>query len=55
MKDIEQNTELPLFESDNYKRNFPEDFEGEIYSEYSSTISGRKTIGTRGKCTKRQI
>ena len=38
MKDIEQNTELPLFESDNYKRNFPEDFEWGIYSELSSTI-----------------
>ena len=37
MKDIEQNTELPLFESDNYKRNFPEDFEWGIYSELSST------------------
>ena len=31
------NTELPLFESDNYKRNFPEDFEWGIYSELSST------------------
>ena len=37
MKDIEQNTELPLFESDNYKRNFPEDFQWRIYSELSST------------------
>jgi hypothetical protein len=37
MKDIEQNTELPLFESDNYKRNFPEDFQWGIYSELSST------------------
>ena len=37
MKDIEQNTVLPLFESDNYKRNFPEDFEWGIYSELSST------------------
>ena len=36
MKDIEQNTVLPLFESDNYKRNFPEDFEWGIYSELSS-------------------
>ena len=31
------NTELPLFESDNYKRNFPEDFQWGIYSELSST------------------
>ena len=30
MKNKNLNTELPLFESDNYKRNFPEDFEGEI-------------------------
>ena len=37
MKDIEQNTVLPLFESDNYKRNFPEDFQWGIYSELSST------------------
>ena len=38
MKNKNINTELPLFESDNYKRNFPEDFEWGIYSELSSTI-----------------
>ena len=37
MKNKNINTELPLFESDNYKRNFPEDFEWGIYSELSST------------------
>ena len=37
MKNKNINTELPLFESDNYKRNFPEDFEWGIYSEFSST------------------
>ena len=38
MKDIKQNTQLPLFESDNFKVNFPEDFEGESYSESASNI-----------------
>ena len=37
MKNKNINTELPLFESDNYKRNFPEDFQWGIYSELSST------------------
>ena len=37
MKIKNKNTELPLFESDNYKRNFPEDFQWGIYSELSST------------------
>ena len=37
MKNKNINTELPLFESDNYKRNFPEDSEGNISSESSST------------------
>ena len=37
MKNKNINTELPFFESDNYKRNFPEDFEWGIYSELSST------------------
>ena len=36
MKNKNINTELPLFESDNYKRNFPEDSEWGIYSELSS-------------------
>ena len=36
MKNKNINTELPLFESDNYKRNFPEDFEWGFYSELSS-------------------
>ena len=37
MKNKNINTELPLFESANFSRNFPEDFEGESYSESSST------------------
>ncbi|SVC92105.1 uncharacterized protein METZ01_LOCUS344959, partial [marine metagenome] len=37
MKDIEQNTQLSLFESDNFKVNYPEDSEGNISSESSST------------------
>ena len=38
MKDIEQNTELPLFESDNFGINYPENSEGNIPSESSSTV-----------------
>jgi len=32
------NEQLPLFANDNFKVNFPEDFEGESYSEPASTI-----------------
>ncbi len=38
MKDIEQNTALPLFESDNFGINYPENSVGNISSESSSTI-----------------
>ena len=37
MKDIEQNTALPLFESDIYKGNIPEDSKDYNYSESTST------------------
>ena len=37
MKDIEQNTALPLFESDTYKGNIPEDSKDYNYSESTST------------------
>ena len=37
MKDIEQNTALPLFESDNFGINYPENSLGSISSESSST------------------
>ena len=32
------NEQLPLFANDNFKVNFPEDFEGESYSVPASTI-----------------
>ena len=37
MKDIEQNTALPLFDSDNFGINFPEYSEENISSESTST------------------
>ena len=39
------NEQLPLFANDNFKVNFPEDFEGESYSVPASTIvEGIKSV-----------
>ena len=54
MKDIEQNTALPHFESNIYKGNIPEDSKDYNYSESTSTKVEEKIAYARGNCTESQ-